>query len=579
MILSGRFPIKLDKVYVKDLGNLVDISILNPGDIVKCSFDLKGWTPRNRINTPGGRNRKLSELLMGKDKLRVDIVVYVHYNVEGDKTNRVNVVRSDVKSIWTKDTDCGYTVDIVFPEYDNSKLEVLSLGIGKVSKISSYLLISLDSKLIEDEVSIDDISIETKEIKFRLGEYGSGLYEISYAPYSNIINFFQTTNRTSGYGMMGDGLVREINKNSGDGGDGSVKWKIRDFCRDGKGRTNDNEMVGLKSKIALILHIPTLWFKAKNSKYTIGYSMFECTKIPSTWVSGCNRVDRILVPVVNNIEGFRSSGVRRNIPIDVIPIGIDASIYDPNRYTGIHRFEGFDFGRGIGIGVGTGIGTQIGKDTYKFLVVNDNQSRKNNGILIKAIGEEFEDEINKNKVILITRFCHGKKLIKDKFVHHIMRYLKDEDMAKLIFSCDCMVNISSGENGDIPILQGMAMEKPVIISEDKLVHSEIIDEGKKMFGGVCGFGGNGVAFPVEIDRWERAYCTNEYKNQKYFEGLDGVWIVPDYEDLRKQLRYVYDNRDSDKVIEVGKNARKYILEKRTVKVAVNKMLDIFSKLE
>ena len=552
MLLNGRTPIKFDKVFVKDLGNLVDLSILNPGDTIKCSFLLKKWSWRNRLNTVEGRKKKLSELLMGKDKLRVDIAFYLQYKIggidgdsESNKTNKVSIVRSNVKSVLTQAIDSEYTVDIVIPEYDNNGLNFFA----KISKISSYLLISLDSRLIEDEVDICDINVETKEVKYSSGLYG---YQSAYV-YSNIINFFQTTNRTSGYGMMGDGIVREIN-NSGFG------WQIRDFCKDGKVRVNDNEMVGLKSKIALMLNTPTFWFKARNSKYTIGYSMFECNRIPPTWIDGCNRVDFILVPTTNNIEGFRSSGVRKDIPIDIIPIGIDADIYNPEKYD-----SQFDFGR-----------VDFGKDTYKFLVINDNQSRKNNRMLIKAIGEEFEKEISENKVVLITRFCYGKRLIWDKFVHHIMKYLKDEDMVKLINSCDCMVSVSSGECGDIPILSGMAMEKSVIISEDELIHSEVMEEGEKMFGKV-GTNDRGVAFPVKIDRWEKAYFTIDKSFN--FGGLDGIWVMPSYDDLRKQLRYVYDNRDSDKIIEVGKNARKYILEKRTVKVAIKKMTDIFNKLE
>lgn len=573
MILNGRFPIKIDKIFDKDLESrhLIDISILNPGDTIRISFLLKKWSWRNRINTAGGRNRKLSELLsMGADKLRIDIVFYLQYkigSVENVGSNKINIVKSDMKSVYTQDIDKEYFFDIVIPEYDyENRLEFFS-SISKVSKVSSYLLISLDSRLIEDEVDICDINVEAKEIRNRYGETSNIL--LGYGINDNIINFFQTTNRLSGYGMMGDGIVREINKGISNFSDSdSISWKIRDFCKDGKGRVNDIEMMGLKSKIALILNIPTLWFKAKNSKYTIGYSMFESTRIPSTWIRGCNSVDRIFVPVAGNVEGFRSSGVKENIPIDIVPIGVDTDIYNPCKYDNKCIF---DFGR-VDLN---------GKDIYKFLVVNDNQSRKNNGMLIKAIGEEFEKEIGEGKIVLISRFCHGKKLIKDKWVHNIMRYLKDEDMVKLICSCDCMVNISSGECGDIPILQGMTMEKPVIISEDKLIHSEIIDEGKKMFGGIGVVDGNGVAFPVKIDKWERSYYKNEYKNSKYFDGLgeNARWIIPSYDDLREKLRYVYDNRNSDKIIEIGKNARKYILEKRTVKLAVEKMLDIFNSLE
>ena len=162
MILNGRSPIKIDKIFNKDSESrhLIDISILNPGDIIRISFLLKKWSWRNRINTVGGRNRKLSDLLMGKDKLRVDIDFYLHYitnnssgnndigNIEKDKTNRVNVVKSKTINVWTQDIDKEYVFDIVIPDYDNNSLSFFPLDFGKITKISCHLLISLDSMLV-----------------------------------------------------------------------------------------------------------------------------------------------------------------------------------------------------------------------------------------------------------------------------------------------------------------------------------------------------------------------------------------------------------------------------------------------
>lgn len=580
MLLNVNQPLKFDKIYDKT-GKSVNISFLEPGDKIDCTFLLKKRLWRDKSNNYKVRNRKLSDLWMmsvgsGRDKLKLDISIYLYYKTidnnytfnksESDKTNKVKMI-SFIKNIWTDSIDYKHNIDLIVPEYsscDKSKI---------IFDKTVSLIISLSRTGIgatfEDDVEIEDIVIKTDKIVIDRMEIGNGIGNSGYCTCTDkVINFFQTIDKLSGYGMHGSGIVDEISKGIGI----DLGWNVRDICKDSKNRISDIEMVGLKSKISLILNIPKTWFKAINSKYTVGYSMFESSKIPSTWISGCNRVDRIFVPIVSNVEAFRSSGVKEDIPIDVIPTGVNTEVYNPKRFVK-ENFKRFD---------------KLDGSTFKFLIVNNNQSRKNNRMVIQAIGEEFEKEISEKKVILVTRLCYGKKLIKDEWVYHIMGYLKDGDeMAKLINSCDCIVSMSSGECGDIPILQGMAMEKSVIISEDKLIHTEIMDEGEKMFGRV---GNNnddknmnrGVAFPVKIGWWERAYYNGEYRNNPYFAGLDdtAIWVVPDYDDLRRKLRYVYDNRnDSERIGQIRSNARKYILEKRTVRVAVKKMVDIFNTLE
>lgn len=49
-------------------------------------------------------------------------------------------------------------------------------------------------------------------------------------------------------------------------------------------------------------------------------------------------------------------------------------------------------------------------------------------------------------------------------------------------------------------------------------------------------------------------------------------------DLKRKLRYVYDNRNSDEIKQIGKNARRYILDDRTVDISVNKMINIFDNI-
>ncbi len=64
----------------------------------------------------------------------------------------------------------------------------------------------------------------------------------------------------------------------------------------------------------------------------VGVTMFETDRLPAGWANACESMDEIWVPSEFNRETFARSGVEPSI-IQVMPVGIDADRYDPERVT------------------------------------------------------------------------------------------------------------------------------------------------------------------------------------------------------------------------------------------------------
>lgn len=463
------------------------------------------------IPIPGSIVTCRFRLKANPSRVRVDIAVHIYWRRNGP--NSTDVKSSNIETVYTENEDRIHEVNLSIPQYDFTK------------RVSSCIMLYLHGPAITftTKAEIEDISFGTNNNTPTIK--------------GKVVNFYQTLVRQSGYGILGEGIHRGFLRRQ--------DWSINSSL-------NIHDIGTNTSKIALILSVPPSFFKARTSEITIGYTMFETiNKIPMSWIPGCNTVDRVFVPIKSNIESFKSCGVIK--PIDHVPIGIDSTFYDPTKVG-----KNFNFPSPV-------------QNAYKFLVINDNQPRKNNSLIIRAVGEEFPEEIKRGEVVLVTRFCYGKKLINDPYVYHVRRFLEDNEMPLLINSCDCMVNVSSGECGDIPIVQGMAMEKPVILSDDKLLHTEIIEDANQRY--------EKSGFLVDIEKYEEAYKHPTYSQAPYLAGLtDSQWIVPSIADLKKKLRHVYDNRNTSQMKQIGINARRYVLENRTVDIAVNRMITIFESL-
>lgn len=339
---------------------------------------------------------------------------------------------------------------------------------------------------------------------------------------SKIISLYPMVVKESGYAILADNVVDNITE---------FGYTVVDMSTD--------KSITHLTNISMFITLPPSFYKT-SSKFDIGYTMFESTKIPQNWIENCNMMDRLFVPCKANIQSFRASGV--TVPIDVVPIGVDTKLYDPELHLPTSDF-----------------GLQQFENSYKFIILNDGQPRKNNEMIFKAFNEEFKSEIISNKVFLVVRQhvpCTGSNII------YINKYLENHDLASLIQSCDCMVSASSGEAGDIPILIAMSMGKPVVVTKE-FVHPDYVEDNK-------------TGYFIETESMVPAYTDPLYKDSiGLITGAE--WFYPSIISLKEKMRCVYENRDEAN--KVGNNAREFIIKNRDNKVCVNKMLEIFKMLE
>lgn len=73
--------------------------------------------------------------------------------------------------------------------------------------------------------------------------------------------------------------------------------------------------------------VPDVFFIDKKSKHPIGYTIFEMTSVPKTWVAPCNRMSAIWTGSEYSKAAFMASGVKA--PVRVLPHAIDIETYSP----------------------------------------------------------------------------------------------------------------------------------------------------------------------------------------------------------------------------------------------------------
>jgi len=295
---------------------------------------------------------------------------------------------------------------------------------------------------------------------------------------------------------------------------------------------------------SILLATPYSFLKT-NSEKTIGFTMFDATGIPKSWVQRCNTMDQILVPCTSNVDAFKLCGV--TAPVEYIPIGVNTDVFNPYAFDEgiepLYYFGHENLYKGV-------------KRAFKFLVINDGSPKKNNQMILDAFREEFCQEIADNEIYLI--FNIGSLGSDMKGVININKpSLDDRDLARLIYSCNSVISASSGEAVDMPVLQGMALEKPVIVSEG-FVHSECVTHD--------------TGYMIAIDQWVPAHqLDGEFDPD---DIGDSLWVMPDLKSLKEKMRLVFEYKGD----EVGMRARKRVLANYTQDIMAKKIIDILEKV-
>ena len=310
----------------------------------------------------------------------------------------------------------------------------------------------------------------------------------------------------------------------------NIPVNINDYLtEDIKSLTNTQ----LKDPIVNIQHLlPELLQKDAKSVLNIGRTMFETDSLPKDLVDICNTMDEIWVPSDFNIHTFSESGVDCS-KLFKIPGTIDLDLFDPDKTIPLDIPEI--------------------KDKFVFLSTFDFQPRKGWDILIKAFVEEFMGQNDVALLLKVFTFSSdmNSTVIKEKIYSGIEQYydlskiprieimddfISTKEYPRLYKSVDCYVMPSRGEGWGRPYMEAMTMELPVIGTRWSANLEFMTDEN---------------SFLIDCNLIDIRYDIPKFKGRK--------WADPDFNHLKKLLRYVYENYQEAKI--KGKIARQDIKRK------------------
>ena len=303
-----------------------------------------------------------------------------------------------------------------------------------------------------------------------------------------------------------------------------------------------------QAKIQITHLTPENYEKFKNKHaYNIGYTAWETSVLPKDWPELCNQMDEIWVPSTWNVKVFKDSGVKK--PIICIP-----HVVECEDISGIQPFD------------------QKGEN-YWFYSIFQWTARKNPFALLMAYFTEFW---NTDNVILAIKTYRknttsGEKQIIKNDIENIKRILglpkyppvlfysnlmTSEEMKKLHKTGDCFVLPSKGEGWGIPFAEAMSFGNPVVGPN---------------YGGNIDFMNETNSFLIETHEEP----VHGMVWMPHYTGLM-TWGNPDIMDLRKIMRYVFENKEeARKIGQKGKETIKDECNKEVIgRLMINRLNQI-----
>lgn len=258
----------------------------------------------------------------------------------------------------------------------------------------------------------------------------------------------------------------------------------------------------------------------------IGYTVWESTRYPEDWLRSLESMDRVWVPTHWGRDVLLANGMAPGL-VSVVPEGVDAAVFNPD------------------VSPAEAIASSPG---FKFLNIGRYEKRKGTRDLILA----FDAEFGTNDDVLLVIACdnphatdfdltreirslglrHPENLV---FVPPVARH---DSLVGLYTACDAFVSPFRAEGWGLPIMEAMACDLPVIVTDYSGPTEFLGDHAYRLDYNL-----------VDID-------------EPYFEvssGNLGQWAEPDFMHLRHQMREVFQNRE--KASELGRRGGQHAREK------------------
>lgn len=322
--------------------------------------------------------------------------------------------------------------------------------------------------------------------------------------------------------------------------------EIADFGRLGQ---MVNEVIEQKIDYGVVIvHTTPNVFHAyvEPGKYNIGRVFWETDKLPMDFAKGCMLVDEIWTGSEFNAMAIRNAGVEK--PIFIIPEAVDAEI----NLAAIEPYKVANL------------------EDFKFYSMFEWTERKNPMALLTAYWQEFEDTegVSLTLKTYIDNFTpEKKKEIQDNFDRikrrlglkkyapvYMYRNLMDRhQIYRFHKTFDCFVSAHRGEGWGIPQMEAMLCGNPIISTNCGGIH-EYLHDGES----------------ARLIPYELVPLMGNNRNKQWYTQ-DQKWAEVDIFELRKALRWCFDNQD--KARKMGKVAQSVVKDRFSFKSVGKLMAD------
>lgn len=239
-----------------------------------------------------------------------------------------------------------------------------------------------------------------------------------------------------------------------------------------------------------------------NSKYNVGYTPWESTKIPDHWIDNMRRCDEIWTTSNFVKKVYESHNVNANI--HVIPHGIseDFSIVERELTS-----------------------------TFNFIHVGGDSKRKNAQMAVDAFLELYEGNNDFRLILKYDKFCMAEVYVNGRLLPASMHpqivaipeSLSVDDLVSLYHKAHCMIYPTMGEGFGMIPFEAISTGLPTIVTN---------------LTGCADFAEYGIPLDAEYSK----ATWNDY----YFSTDTGEWASPDFDQLVDLMEDVVNEYDEVK---------------------------------